>query len=57
MFLLLNKKNSQSPKLNKAVPLREDGTVEKPPEEKSFLQKYWQVDLLEFNYISMKQLN
>ncbi|CAB4412594.1 unnamed protein product [Rhizophagus irregularis] len=30
-----------APKLNKAVPLREDGTVEKPPEEKSFLQKYW----------------
>jgi len=25
-------------------PIREDGTVEKPPEEKSFIQKYWQVD-------------
>ncbi|GBC01468.1 hypothetical protein RclHR1_00420030 [Rhizophagus clarus] len=33
--------NGVAPKLNKAVPLREDGTVEKPPEEKSFIQKYW----------------
>ncbi|RIA87420.1 hypothetical protein C1645_807312 [Glomus cerebriforme] len=33
--------NGVVPKLNKAVPLREDGTVEKPPEEKSFIQKYW----------------
>ncbi|CAG8758227.1 1813_t:CDS:2, partial [Dentiscutata heterogama] len=28
------------PKLSRAMPVREDGTVEKPPEEKSFLQKY-----------------
>ncbi|CAI2166688.1 14466_t:CDS:2 [Funneliformis geosporum] len=35
------------PKLNKAMPsIREDGTVEKPPEEKSFMQKYWQADYL-----------
>ncbi|CAJ0905729.1 14399_t:CDS:2 [Entrophospora sp. SA101] len=28
-------------RLHKALPVKEDGTVEKPPEEKSFLQKYW----------------
>ncbi|CAG8525576.1 10094_t:CDS:10 [Acaulospora morrowiae] len=33
--------NGASPKLTRALPLKEDGTVEKPPEEKSFLQKYW----------------
>ncbi|CAG8453104.1 2688_t:CDS:2 [Ambispora leptoticha] len=29
------------PKLAKAAPLRPDGTIETPPPEKSFLQKYW----------------
>ncbi|RHZ86933.1 hypothetical protein Glove_42g29 [Diversispora epigaea] len=33
--------NGVSPKLTRALPLREDGTIEKPPEEKSFIQKYW----------------
>ncbi|CAG8439625.1 10896_t:CDS:2 [Ambispora gerdemannii] len=35
------------PKLAKAAPLRPDGTIETPPPEKTFLQKYWWVIVID----------